>query len=171
MAPLPPSRFVSDPLRAVAMATDSATAEAAHAESVRRLGWSFTLDELRAQRGAGAGTRSLAEPQLMRAILTGKERCFSGAPARALNVFVDDRAPRFVAFDREDRPVALDTAQVRFLTAGLLRQVDADHARFARQYPGSRTVMVPNAHHFVFLANPDAAFEAVRGFLAETDGR
>ncbi|HEX8243964.1 MAG TPA: alpha/beta hydrolase, partial [Longimicrobium sp.] len=170
--PLPPNRFVRDPLREPLAPADSVSAEAAHAAWVRRLGWSMPVDELRAERGeAPAGARSLEEPQVMRAMMMGKERCFQAAPPRALNVFAEVRNPRFEVFDEAMNPVRLDSAQVAALTRGLLALVDADHARFTRQLPGARVAMVPNAHHFVFLSNPDETYAAVRAFLAEVEPR
>ena len=44
-------------------------------------------------------------------------------------------------------------------------------ARFARQLPGSRTVLVPGAHHFIFLSNPEETYVTVAAFLADTDRR
>lgn len=165
--PLPPSFFVRDPLREPLAPADTTTAEAAHAAYVRRMGWSMPLHELQAQR---AGRASGAMPP-MREIMTGRERCLQGAPAKALNVFAQVTDARWDAFDRDNRPVTLDSAQIAFLTRGFVRRVEADHMRFTQQLPGARTALIPNAHHFVFLSHPDQAFAAVRAFLAETGGR
>lgn len=169
----PAGLFVSNPLRTALTSADSTSAAAMHAAYTRAVGWSFPMDELRAQRGEGpSGTRAAGfdEGAMMRAIMRGSSACHPDVRQPALGVFADVQ-PKWEAFDEQRRPVQLTPEQERAETQGLRALVRWDRDRFRAQVPNSRVVLLPDAHHYVFLSNPDRVYREVRSFLDATRPR
>ncbi|HLL82120.1 MAG TPA: alpha/beta hydrolase [Longimicrobium sp.] len=169
----PAGLFVSDPARTALTSADSVSAAAMHAAYTRKVGWSFPIDELRAQREegtTGARAAGLGEGGMMRAIMSGARACHPDVRQPALGVFADVQ-PRWEAFDEQRRPVQLTPEQERVETHDLRALVQWDRDRFRAQVPNSRTVLIPGAHHFIFLSNPDRVYREVRTFLAATRDR
>lgn len=137
--------------------------EAYRAWSLRTLGYSFPEAEIRATRDIGAdgavGARS-SPPEIGRAIMASSARFESiGVPALAIYASPHTLGPW--AAESSVDPSVLEAFR-RFDQATTERQATA----FERGVPGSRVILLPDAHHYLFLTHETEVLAALGHFIA-----
>lgn len=142
---------------------DLVSVEAYQAWSLRILGYSFPPAEIRATRDIGAdgavGARS-SPPEIGRAIMASTER-FESIDVPALAIYASPHTLGPWAADFSVDPTVLDAFR-RFDQATTERQASA----FERGVPGSRVILLPDAHHYLFLTHETEVLTALGDFIA-----
>ena len=143
--------------------SDLASVEAYRAWSGRTRGYSLPEAEILATREIGAegrvGERSVP-PEIGQAILAASER-FTTISVPALAVYA---SPHSLGPWSEDASIdrAVFEAFSRFDQAMTERQASA----FERGVPGSRVILLPDAHHYLFETNETEVLAVLRDFIA-----
>ena len=142
---------------------DLVSVEAYQAWSLRTLGYSFPPAEIRATRDIGAdgavGARS-SPPEIGRAIMASSER-FESIDVPALAIYASPHTLGPWAADSSVDPTVLDAFR-RFDQATTERQASA----FEQGVPGSRVMLLPDAHHYLFLTHEPEVLRALGDFIA-----
>ena len=142
---------------------DLVSVEAYQAWSLRTLGYAFPPAEIRATRDIGAdgavGARS-SPPEIGRAIMAGSER-FESIDVPALAIYASPHTLGPWAAESSADPSVLDAFR-RFDQATTERQASA----FERGVPGSRVILLPDAHHYLFLTHETEVLAALGDFIA-----
>lgn len=143
--------------------SDLVSVEAYRAWSLRTLGYSFPPAEIRATREAAAdgsvGARS-SPPEIGRAIMASSER-FESIDVPALAIYASPHTLGPWAAESSVDPAVLDAFR-RFDQATTERQAQA----FERGVPGSRVILLPDAHHYLFLTHETEVLAALGDFIA-----
>ena len=142
---------------------DLVSVAAYRAWSLRTHGYSFPESEIRATRDIEAdgvvGART-SPPEIGRAIMASSERFTTiGVPALAVYASPHTLGP-WTANSPVD-PMVLDAFR-RFDQATTERQAQA----FERGVPRSRVILLPDAHHYLFLTEETEVLSALREFIA-----
>ena len=142
---------------------DLVSVEAYRAWSRRTLGYSFPPAEVRATRDIGAdgvvGSRN-SPPEIGRAIMASTER-FESIDVPALAIYASPHTLGPWAADSSVDPGVLDAFR-GFDQATTERQASA----FDRGVPGSRVILLPDAHHYLFLTHEEEVLAALGDFIA-----
>ena len=143
---------------------DLVSVAAYRAWSLRTLGYSFPEAEIRATRDIEAdgavGARS-SPPEIGRAIMAGSER-FESIDVPALAIYASPHTLGPWTADSPVDPTVLDAFR-RFDQATTERQAQA----FERGVPGSRVILLPDAHHYLFLTEETKVLTALREFIVQ----
>ena len=144
--------------------TDLASVEAYRAWSVRTLGYAFPEGEIRATRDIDAdgavGARS-SPPEVGRAIMASSER-FTTIDVPALAVYASPHTLGPWTAGSSVDPAVLDAFR-RFDQATTERQATT----FERRVPGSRVILLRDAHHYLFLTREPEVLAALREFIGQ----
>ena len=144
--------------------SDLASVDAYRAWSVRTRGYSLPEAEIRATRNLDAdgsvGARK-APPEIGQGILARSER-FSTIGVPALAVYA---SPHTLGPWSEDPSTdrAVFDAFARFDKATTERQASA----FEQGVPGSRVIVLPDAHHYLFVTNETEVLAELRNFITQ----
>lgn len=142
---------------------DLVSVEAYRAWSLRTLGYSFPRAEIRATRDietdGAVGARS-SPPEIGRAIMASSER-FESIDVPALAIYASPHTLGPWAAEFSVDPAVLDAFR-RFDRATTERQASA----FERGVPGSRVILLPDAHHYLFLTHETEVLAALGDFIA-----
>lgn len=142
---------------------DLVSVAAYRAWSLRTLGYSFPEAEVRATRDIGAdgavGARS-SPPEIGRAIMASSER-FESIDVPALAIYASPHTLGPWAAESSVDPSVLEAFR-RFDQATTERQATA----FEQGVPDSRVILLPDAHHYLFLTHETEVLAALGDFIA-----
>lgn len=149
---------------------DSLTPAGLMAYQRRTLGFAYPEAEVRAINRYGAGRVDIASPvAVRRAVAAGSGHPgFARIRSPALGIFAERSTveQEFWWARQMNRPVRA-LAQI-YMDVSLANR-RAARGQFEHEMPHARVAVIPGAHHFVFLSNPDQTERLMREFLAEPD--
>jgi non-heme chloroperoxidase len=146
---------------------DLASFKALQAYDERVDGYRMPEAELRQQREAapdglvGKYRDDAGGALLMKVIQNPKK--YTAIPAPALFIFADPHGQGAWADKSTDPAVK---AAAKAYSAALDPLVEKQEKSVKEGLPGARVVIIPGAHHLVFLSNEDQVLKEMRGFLA-----
>lgn len=132
----------------------------------RVIGFTLPEGELRIQFETGPGgsvgaQRNFPGGPLLQSLLTSATK-YSAIPVPALFIFANPHSSG-VAVDNSTDPSTRSVAQA--YAAGLTPLVQKQIDSVRQGLPSARVVVLPNAHHYVFLSNESAVLAAMHSFL------
>lgn len=131
--------------------------------SLRTLGYALPEAELRQIRSVDPGERvgaALRRPEVRQAVLAGSQR-FTTIEVPALAIYASPHALGPWTRDAPEHQSAFE-AFARFDQGTTARQANA----FRRGVPRSRVVLLPDAHHFLFLTHQAEVVWEIGAFVA-----
>ena len=145
------------------LALDAPVLAAYRAWSLRTLGYALPEAELRQIRNVDPGERvgtADRQPEIRQAVLAGSQR-FTTIEVPALAIYASPHALGPWTGDAPEHRSAFE-AFARFDQGTTARQANA----FRRGVPRSRVVLLPDAHHFLFVTHEPEVVREIGAFVA-----